>query len=810
MPCMRTILMVLQNRPGCLDTRVWPQATALRDQGLQVCIISPKECDSDPTYTCWEGIHLYSYALPTSHNTRAAYIVEYMLSMLKTWWLSLRVLRHHGFDVIHAANPPDTFFFLHWFYRPLGKRFVFDQHDLSPELFYVKFRERSAFLHPVLSWLEKRSYRAGTIVLTTNESQRDRAITRGQCDPEKVIIVRNAPDLNRLYRVPSAPELKRGRPFLLIYAGAMEVQDGVEYALYALHELIYTHGRRDVSLALLGAGGRLPALKQLAHTLELDDYTHFTGWISDPEEIRRYLSTADLGLCPEPRNGFNELCTTVKSMEYMAFALPMVAFDLQETRATCQENALYATPNSVSDFARGIAQLLEEPGTRACMGERTCTLVQTRLNWDREKQNLLRAYAALFPELSTARLPDCEQAGPSARPYPGTQANRQIGAVIIGGDYQGLGIVRSLGKHGVPICVIDDERSISRFSRYTTHAVRVKNLRDERQTIETVLEVGRKRNLEGWVLFPTRDETVAAFARYRTELAEWFRVPTPELSVVEWAWDKRKTYQLAQELEIPIPRTWYPQSLDELNTIVGEPPFVVKPAIKEHFIYSTRAKAWRANSRAELAERFQQAAALVEPGEVMIQELIPGDGQQQFSCCMFFKDGQAVGSMVARRLRQHPSEFGRASTFVETVELPLLETLSLRFLQAIHYYGLVELEYKLDPRTGEYKLLDVNARTWGYHSLGQHAGVDFPSLLFADQLGEAVQICRAREGVKWVRLATDLSTGLVEILSRRLGAWSYLCSLKDMKAEAVFSRKDPLPGLVELALLPYLFVKRGF
>ena len=385
-----------------------------------------------------------------------------------------------------------------------------------------------------------------------------------------------------------------------------------------------------------------------------------------------------------------------------------------------------------------------------------------------------------------------------------------VGAVIIGGDFQGLGIVRSLGRRGVPTCIIDDETSISRFSRYTTHAVRVKDLRDERQTVETVLDIGHRLHLGGWVLFPTRDETVAAFSRYRSELAEYFRVPTPELSVVECAWDKRNTYRLAQELDIPTPRTWYPSDLSELERLEADLPLVIKPAIKEHFIYSTRVKAWRAGSMTELVDRFRQAAALVGPGEVMIQELIPGDGRQQFSYCAFFKDGEAVGSMVAQRRRQHPPEFGRASTFVETIDLPLLETLSTRFLRAIKYYGLVELEYKLDPRDGQYKLLDVNARTWGYHSLGQRAGVDFPSMLFADQLGEAVHLSRAQEGVKWVRLATDLSTGIVESLGGRLDWRAYMRSLKDVRVESVFSLQDPLPGCVEVALLPYLFMKRGF
>lgn len=400
--------------------------------------------------------------------------------------------------------------------------------------------------------------------------------------------------------------------------------------------------------------------------------------------------------------------------------------------------------------------------------------------------------------------------GEASLDTPSSHPTQGIGAVVVGGCFQGLGIARSLGRHGVPVCVIDDERSIARFSRYTTQAVRVANLREERRTVETVLAIGRRLDLKGWVLYPTRDETVAAFSRYRSRLLEWFRVPTPAWTTTQWAWDKRQTYDLAQQLGIPTPRTWYPRQLSDLDQIEADPPLVIKPAIKEHFIYATKAKAWRANDRAELAQRFRQAARLLGPGEVMIQDLIPGDGRQQFSYCAFFKDGQAVGSMVARRQRQHPSEFGRASTFVETIDLPLLETLSERFLREIDYYGLVEMEYKLDPRDGQYKLLDVNARTWGYHSLGPRAGVDFPRLLFADQLGEAVTPCRAQAGIRWIRLATDIAAGAVDIAHGRLDWSAYVRSLKGVHVEAVFSREDPLPGLVELALIPYLSVKRGF
>jgi predicted ATP-grasp superfamily ATP-dependent carboligase len=383
------------------------------------------------------------------------------------------------------------------------------------------------------------------------------------------------------------------------------------------------------------------------------------------------------------------------------------------------------------------------------------------------------------------------------------------GAVIIGGDYQGLGIVRSLGRRGVPTCVIDDERSIARFSRYATNAVACKDLRDEHRTVASVLDIGARLGLDGWVLYPTRDETVAAFSRHRSELAERFRVPTPGWEVVRSAWDKRATYALAGELGIPAPRTWYPTDLTELDAIEAEPPFAIKPAIKEHFLYATKSKAWKAETRGQLRTLFERAAGIVEHGEVMIQELVPGDGRQQFAYCAFFKDQQAVATMVVQRRRQHPPEFGRASTFVQTVEIPALEVLAEKFLRSIDYYGLVELEFKLDPRDGQFKLLDVNARTWGYHAIGARAGVDFPYLLYADQVGERVERCRAAPGVRWIRLATDVPTAVVEFMHRRLDWRAYGRSVTSSDVEAVFSMHDPVPGLVECGLIPYLAFKRG-
>jgi predicted ATP-grasp superfamily ATP-dependent carboligase len=386
-----------------------------------------------------------------------------------------------------------------------------------------------------------------------------------------------------------------------------------------------------------------------------------------------------------------------------------------------------------------------------------------------------------------------------------------VGAVVIGGDYQGLGIVRSLGRQGIPVCVVDDEYSISRFSRYATRFVSVPDLRNERAAVNSLIEIGKRGGLDGWVLYPTREELVAALSHNREELSQVFRVPTPDWETVKWAWDKRNTYRLAQELGIPAPVTHYPENIGQLEQLDRlAPPFALKPAIKEHFVYATKAKAWRANNHSELRSLYQKASALAGDGEMMVQELIPGGGTQQFSYCAFFRKGEAVGKMVARRRRQHPLEFGRASTYVETVDIPILEEFSERFLRAIDYYGLVEIEYKLDPRDSQYKLLDVNARTWGYHSLGAQAGVDFSYMLYADQVGLPVPVSRGRAGVAWVRTTTDIPAAMTAILRGDTDWKSYLRSLVHCDVEAVFSPRDPLPGLAEIALIPYLAVKRGF
>ena len=384
-----------------------------------------------------------------------------------------------------------------------------------------------------------------------------------------------------------------------------------------------------------------------------------------------------------------------------------------------------------------------------------------------------------------------------------------VGGIVIGGDYQGLGIARSLGRRGIPVIVLDDEISIASTSRYVQASIRTDDLRTEDGTVAALQALARSHDVAGWVLYPTRDETVAAIARRRDELAALFRVPTPAWDTIELADDKRKTYELARQLGIPIPASAVPGSFDAFDPVAQPGPWAIKPAIKERFIYATKRKAWRADDERQLRDAFERAAAIVGPDEVIIQELIPGDGRHQVAFCALCDDGRVVAEMTVRRLRQHPPEFGRASTFAETVDLPDVAASARRFLEAMRCDGLVEVEFKLDPRDGRYKLLDVNARTWGYHTLGAQAGVDFPYLLYRSATGHAVPSVRARPDVGWVRLLTDVPTALGEIWAGRLSPRAYLRSLSRVRADAVFSLRDPLPGLAELALVPYLLVKRG-
>jgi len=259
----------------------------------------------------------------------------------------------------------------------------------------VKFNGRLKLLYKLQRFLEWCSYRTANLVIVTNSSQRRIAIERGHCRANRVFVVRNGPDLERLKPVTPEPELKKGRRYLLTYVGAMGVQDGIEYALSALHDLVHKSGRQDVSLVLMGNGDHLPKLQALAYELQLDEYVNFTGWVSG-RDVVRYLTVADVGLSPDPRNALNEHSTMIKTMEYMAMGKPIVAFDLAETRFSAQDAALYATPNSVEELADKIETLLSDEKRRQSMGTFGRKRIEEALSWDYSKEQLLLAYSTLF------------------------------------------------------------------------------------------------------------------------------------------------------------------------------------------------------------------------------------------------------------------------------------------------------------------------------------------------------------------------------------------------------------------------------
>jgi D-aspartate ligase len=377
------------------------------------------------------------------------------------------------------------------------------------------------------------------------------------------------------------------------------------------------------------------------------------------------------------------------------------------------------------------------------------------------------------------------------------------GAVVVGADYRALGAVRSLGRRGIRVWVLreGDER-LAGLSRYAERTLR------RADGAGFLLDLADRHGLDGWTLFPSGDESAALVARNHEALGERYRLTTPPWSVLRYAYDKRLTYPLAEELGLDAPRTWYPADRAEAGALPCEFPAILKPAVREGFNRLVAAKAWRVDSRAELLARYDEACALVDPATLMVQELIPGGGAEQLSYAAICDRGRPLAALTARRTRQFPMDFGRASTFVETVDLPETVEPSRALLERLGYTGLVEIEYKRDPRDGRCKLLDVNARVWGWHTLCARAGIDFTWLAWLLARDEPVGAATARSGVRWTRLSTDLPTALREIARGRLTLRDYARSLRGPRERAIFAADDPLPGLAELPLLAALTAKR--
>ena len=384
-------LILVENLSVPFDRRVWQESLALRDAGWQVHVICPQGTarDTEP-YVELDGVHIHRYPLTAAVGGPLGFVKEYGSALWHTWRLARKV---GPVDVVHACNPPDLFFLLARRFKRRGAKFIFDQHDLVPELYLSRFDRGEDALYRAVCWLERRTYQAADVVIATNESYRAAALSRGGKRPDEVFVVRSAPAVHRFRAVPPDPSVRRGKPHLLCYLGVMGPQDGVDYALRSLAKLRDELGRTDWHAVFIGGGDTFPAMQALAGELGLSDSVEFTGRIPD-EDLLRYLSTADVCLSPDPLNPLNDVSTMNKIMEYMAMARPIVSFDLREARVSAGDAAVYAPANDESQFAKLIARLLDDPEERRRMGEIGQARVSGPLSWEHSRIALLAAYEA--------------------------------------------------------------------------------------------------------------------------------------------------------------------------------------------------------------------------------------------------------------------------------------------------------------------------------------------------------------------------------------------------------------------------------
>ena len=388
----------------------------------------------------------------------------------------------------------------------------------------------------------------------------------------------------------------------------------------------------------------------------------------------------------------------------------------------------------------------------------------------------------------------------------------KVGALITGGDFQALGVLRTLARKKIPIIMLDNDHCIGKYSKYKKKFFKSPRPSDPQSYVDFLIKLAQKENIhkDRWVIFPNSDQIVHVLSKYKKRLEEFYRIPTPGWEIIQYVYIKKNTYQLAEKNGIPIPVTYYPESVQELAELNLNYPVVIKPSIRDNFYSKVKIKAFRINNKEELVKTFKYVCSIIEPSEVLVQEFIPGGPDHLYSFCPFFKNGQVLTRIMARRSRQHPMDFGHASTFAELVDIPELHRIAEKFLGMIQYYGIAEVEFMQDPRDGNYKLIEVNPRIWGWHSIAIASGVDLPYLLYQDMIGEEMEIRMPLNYMKWIRLITDVPTVLSEIIKGRLKIGDYLKSIKGKKEFAVFSLIDPLPFLAEVVLLPYLWMKRGF
>ena len=389
----RRVLMIVENLPVPFDRRVWMEASTLRDAGYEVSVICPTGKGYDAHHEVIEGINVFRHPLPREGNGFLGYLVEYGSSLFWEMVLTMRVLFTRGFDVIHACNPPDLIFLVAMFFRPFGKRFVFDHHDLCPELFEAKFGKRRA-LYRAMLLAERLTFGLATISIATNESYKRIAIDRGKMPPARVFVVRSGPNLEKIRPGVPKPEVKQGKRYLVGYVGVIGRQEGLDLLIDSAAWL-RAQGRDDIHYGIVGGGPELEAIRAYSRKQGVADIFTFTGRAPD-EVLMDMLNTADVCVNPDRVDTMNDLSTMNKIMEYMALGKPIVQFDVKEGRVSAQEASLYARANDSIDFAKKIADLLDDPAKRARMGRFGYQRVHTHLGWENERPKLLAAYDSLF------------------------------------------------------------------------------------------------------------------------------------------------------------------------------------------------------------------------------------------------------------------------------------------------------------------------------------------------------------------------------------------------------------------------------
>ena len=391
----RRILMLVENLPSPFDRRVWQEAMTLQQNGYQVTIICPTGKGYEKRHEVLQGVHIHRYRLYLEASGPLGYLAEYGQALFCTTLLTLRVLLTRGFDAIHACNPPDLLFLVGGFFKlVLGKKFVFDHHDINPELYEAKFRRRDVFYRLLLRF-ERWTFQTADLSIATNQSYRRIAIERGGMDPAAVHVVRSGPRLDRMQRLPPTPALRNGRQFLVGYVGVMGDQEGIDLLLQAIRHIVVDRRRHDIHFGLVGGGTALAAMRLLAQELGVAQYVTFTGRVPDASMLAM-LNTADVCVNPDIANDMNDKSTMNKIMEYMALAKPIVQFDLTEGRVSAQEASLYARRNDPIDFAMQIVALIDDPERCREMGELGRRRIEQELEWAYEAPKLLAAYASLF------------------------------------------------------------------------------------------------------------------------------------------------------------------------------------------------------------------------------------------------------------------------------------------------------------------------------------------------------------------------------------------------------------------------------